>query len=116
MSVKDNVLALRDQYRPDLKTVSELERAMKLSNGIISQWDKSEPTKQKAEQVANFFKVPVERVYGIESNSVTLDSEEENLVALFRKQTSDMSVDDRKRFNKSLDSLMKTAKNLLEDK
>lgn len=115
MTIKDNVLSLRDQYRPDIKTVSELERKIGLSNGSISQWAKSKPSQEKATLVAKFFKVPVDRVYNSESNSVDLDSNEEDLITLFRKNTTGMSDEETKKFNRSLDSLMKAAKNILNE-
>lgn len=115
MSVKDNVLSLRDQYRPDIKTVSELEKKIGLSNGNISQWSTSKPSREKAELVANFFKVPVDRVYNNQNKSVELDSNEDELITLFRKNTKGMSSDETKRFNKSLGTLMKAARNILNE-
>jgi DNA-binding XRE family transcriptional regulator len=114
MSVKDNVLALRDQFRPDLKTTAELERAIGLSNGIISQWGKSKPSQEKALKVAKFFNVPVERVYGINNSAVNLHKDEEEFLTLFRKKTVNMNEEQKQKFNKSLEDLMDTAKKFIE--
>ncbi|WPC19492.1 hypothetical protein N6G95_09780 [Pediococcus inopinatus] len=89
MTVKSTVLKLRDEYRPDLKTVASLERAIGLSNGIVSQWDTSVPSKRTAQKVADFFHVSIERVYGTQSTK-----EDPDPIALYRINTRGLSKDE----------------------
>lgn len=116
MTVKDNVIRLWHSNRPDIKSIAELERKIDLSNGIISQWDKSTPSTKSAQKVADFFSVPLSSVLNdINDTSMKLKPSEQELVALFRKNTDGLSEDKKKRFNKSVKSLMKTARDLLDD-
>ncbi|WP_435633954.1 hypothetical protein [Levilactobacillus brevis] len=62
MSVKDNVIALWKEQRPDIKTIAELERRANLSNGIIKQWDSSTPSMKSAKKIADFLNVPIARI------------------------------------------------------
>ena len=44
MSVKDNVIRLWKNKRPDIQSVAELERKINLSNGLIQKWDSKTPS------------------------------------------------------------------------
>ncbi|MCH5463313.1 helix-turn-helix transcriptional regulator [Lactobacillus sp. LC28-10] len=116
MTVKDNVLRLWKAYRPDIKSVAELERKIDISNGIISQWEKSTPSTKSAKKVADFFGVPVSSVLNDSTDdSVELKQSEQQLIAAFRKNTDGMTDDEKAKFSSSLDILMRTAKDLLKD-
>ena len=41
-----------------------------LSNGSIASWSKSEPSKEKVEKVADFFKVPINYLLGRDDSSI----------------------------------------------
>lgn len=115
MSVKDNVIRLWKTKRPDIKSIAELERKLNLSNGIISQWDKSTPSTKSAQKVANFFSVPLSSIYDdVSDKSIRLDEPEQKLVTMFRKTTDGMSNKDKEKFTESFNDLMQAAKNLLK--
>lgn len=115
MSVKDNVIRLWKEQRPDIKSVAELERKLNLSNGIISQWDKSRPSTKSAQKVADFFSVPLSSIYDdVTDKSIRLDKPEQELVTMFRKTTDGMSDEDKEKFTESFNDLMNAAKNLLK--
>lgn len=115
MSVKDNVIRLWKTKRPDIKSVAELERKLNLSNGIISQWDRSTPSTKSAQKVASFFSVPLSSIYDdVSDKSIRLNEPEQKLVTMFRKTTDGMSSEDKEKFTESFTDLMQAAKNLLK--
>lgn len=115
MSVKDNVIKLWKSKRPDIKSIAELERKLNLSNGIISQWDKSTPSTKSAQKVADFFSVPLSSIYDdVSDKSIRLDKSEQELVTMFRKTTDGMNKQDKEKFTESFNELMQAAKNLLK--
>lgn len=50
MTVKNNILKLWHEKRPDIKTIAELERKIGLSNGQIRYWDQKVPTIKSAKK------------------------------------------------------------------
>ncbi|MBD5430981.1 MAG: helix-turn-helix transcriptional regulator [Lactobacillus sp.] len=117
MSAKDNVITLWKEKRPDIKSVAELERKIDLSNGIISKWDTKRPSTKSAQKVADFFKVPLSEILDdVSDKSVSLDEEDQKVLAMFRKQTEGMSERDKKDFQESLNDIMSFAKKLVQNR
>lgn len=115
MSAKDNVMRLWKERRPDIKSVAELERKMDLSNGIISKWQTKRPSTASAQKVADFFKVPLSEVLDdVTDESVTLNKNDQELLAMFRKETDGMSNEEKQDFQDSLGILMNTAKQIVK--
>ena len=114
MSIKDNVIRLWKEKRPDITSIAELERRINLSNGLIQKWDTKTPSTRSAQKVADFFKVPLSEVLNdVSDESVKLNPEDQKILAMFRKQTEGMSENDKEAFNESLDILMKSARDLI---
>lgn len=117
MSAKDNVIKLWKENRPDIKSVAELERKINLSNGIISKWATKKPSTASAQKVANFFKVPLSKVLDdVDDETITLDSNDQKVLAMFRKQTEGMSDEDKADFQDSLNDIMTFARKLVKDR
>ena len=115
MSAKDNVMRLWKERRPDIKSVAELERKMDLSNGIISKWETKKPSTASAQKVADFFKVPLSEVLDdVTDESVTLNKNDQELLAMFRKETDGMSNEEKQDFQDSLGIFMNTAKQIVK--
>lgn len=115
MSAKDNVIKLWKEQRPDIKSVAELERKIHLSNGIISKWDTKKPSTKSAQKVADFFKVPLSAILDdVSDESVSLNPDDQKVLAMFRKQTEGMSEEDKKEFQESLNDIMSLAKKIVE--
>ena len=113
--IKDNVMRLWKERRPDIKSVAELERKMDLSNGIISKWETKKPSTASAQKVADFFKVPLSEVLDdVTDESVTLNKNDQELLAMFRKETDGMSNEEKQDFQDSLGILMNTAKQIVK--
>ncbi|MEZ7741783.1 helix-turn-helix transcriptional regulator [Gemella sp. 20925_1_85] len=94
-------------------TISELERRINLSNGQIGKWSRQTPGIDKVQKVADYFNVSVDYLLGREKPEE--DLYEQQLVAMFRKQTDGMNDSQKEKFNKSLDKLFSVAEALLSD-
>nr|DAY26330.1 MAG TPA: repressor protein [Caudoviricetes sp.] len=94
-------------------TISELERRINLSNGQIGKWSRQTPGVDKVQKVADYFNVSVDYLLGREKPEE--DQYEQQLVAMFRKQTDGMNDSQKEKFNKSLDKLFSVAEALLSD-
>lgn len=112
--------------KPSVKSIAQLERQLELSNGSISKWAKSKPSPEALTKVANFFNVSADYLLGLESyndmklkqnneRSNSLDEDEKQALVMFRKETEDMSNDEKERFNKALAGMMQTARSLIKD-
>lgn len=92
---------------------AELERETGLSNGTIARWGKASPNSKGLEAVADYFNVSIDYLLGREKTQE--DKYEQQLVAMFRKQTDGMNDSQKEKFNKSLDKLFSVAEVLLSD-
>ena len=94
-------------------SLAELERNLHFSNGIISTWKTGKPSIDKVEKVANYFDVSTDYLLG---RSGVLNSNEQQVIAMFRKQTENMSSKDKDDFTASLDDIMSFAKKIVKDR
>jgi transcriptional regulator with XRE-family HTH domain len=51
--------------------VSELERSLGFSNGLISKWDNSYPSIEKVAKVADYFDVSLDWLYGRDKDDLS---------------------------------------------
>lgn len=51
----------------------------------------------------------------LDASIIDTDPIEEQTLVMFRKETEDMSDDEKERFNKALSRMMKTARDLVKD-
>ena len=117
MTVKNNILKLWHEKRPDIKTIAELERKIGLSNGQIRYWDQKVPTIKSAKKVAVFFNVPLGKVLNNANDSqVNLTAQDQEILTMFGKHTENMTESEKQDFQDSLDILMQTAKELIDRK
>lgn len=109
----DLVLRIKQLVYQKGITISELERRINLSNGQIRKWSHQTPGIDKVQKVADYFNVSVDYLLGREKPQE--DEYEQQLVAMFRKQTDGMNDSQKEKFNKSLDKLFSVAEVLLSD-
>lgn len=117
MTILDRIRSLANDRKV---TLAELERSLNFSNGSLRKWDTSTPSGDKIEKVADYFKVSVDYLLGrtknpYTSNSDLMNTQELETLIMFRKETEDMSDDEKERFNKALFSMMKNARALAKD-
>ena len=81
------------------------------------------PKSDRLQEIADYFNVSTDYLLGrtenprIASDTSIVDTDpiEEQTLVMFRKETEDMSDDEKERFNKALSRMMKTARDLIKD-
>lgn len=83
MTLRDRIRELANKRGMSLPV---LESALGFGNGTIVRWDKSSPTAEKLQKVADYFHVSVDYLLGREevSNSDANDAPDENFTILSR--------------------------------
>ena len=106
------VLKIKQLAQQKGLTFAELERRLDFSNGQIARWSKQTPGVDKVQKVADYFNVSVDYLL---SRNTKEDEYEQQLVAMFRKQTDGMNNSQKEKFNNSLNKLFSVAEALLKD-
>ena len=117
MTILDRIRSLANERKV---TLAELERNLDFSNGSLRKWGTSTPSGDKIEKVADYFNVSVDYLLGRTQNPYTsndnlMNTQELETLIMFRKETEDMSDDEKDRFNKALINMMKNARDLVKD-
>jgi repressor protein len=117
MTILDRIRSLANERKV---TLAELERNLDFSNGSLRKWGTSTPSGDKIEKVADYFNVSVDYLLGRTQNPYTsndnlMNTQELETLIMFRKETEDMSDDEKERFNKALINMMKNARDLVKD-
>lgn len=117
MTILDRIRSLANDRKV---TLAELERNLNFSNGSLRKWETSTPSGDKIEKIADYFNVSTDYLLGRTKNPYTsnddlMNTQELETLIMFRKETEDMSDDEKERFNKALFSMMKNARALAKD-
>ncbi|WP_065428486.1 helix-turn-helix domain-containing protein [Streptococcus oralis] len=117
MTILDRIRSLANERKV---TLAELERNLDFSNGSLRKWDTSTPSGDKIEKVADYFNVSVDYLLGRTKNPYSpndnlMNTQELQALITFRKETEDMSDDEKERFNIALINMMKNARDLVKD-
>lgn len=91
MNLFHNVKALAAQN--DLK-ISELERRLGFSNGQIGKWNKSKPSIDKVQKVADYFDVSVDFLLGRDKEEYKGEQEDEE-IRIMHRGVKNMTKEDR---------------------
>ena len=94
---------IRDLAQQKKISLAELERTLQFSNGIISTWKYSNPSIDKVQKVANYFNVSIDFLLG---NDDKVDSQDQQILAMFRKQTDGLTDDEKREFQDSLSDVL----------
>ena len=93
-------------------------------NYIYSLKNKKTPSVEHIAKIADYFHVSTDYLLGRTDNPAIASDDKTNeylgpaeteLVAAFRNQTQNMTEEEKVRFNKAIESLMVTAKTLMDD-
>lgn len=93
-------------------------------NYIYSLKNKKTPSAEHISKIADYFNVSTDYLLGRTDNPAIASDDKTNkylgpaeteLVAAFRNQTQNMTEEEKVRFNKAIESLMVTAKTLMDD-
>ncbi|HFU4325674.1 TPA: helix-turn-helix domain-containing protein, partial [Streptococcus suis] len=104
-------------------SLNQLEEKLGFSQNYIYSMKKGNPKVENLQKIADYFNVSTDYLLGRTDNpriasdekSDKLDTAETQLVAAFRNQTHNMTEEDKIRFNKAIESMMVTAKTIMDD-
>lgn len=105
-------------------SLNTLEDKLKLGKNSLYGLKRNQPSAERLQQIADYFNVSTDYLLGRTENptiasdnkaNTNLGPAETELVAAFRNQTQNMTEEEKVRFNKAIESLMVTAKTLMDD-
>ncbi|HEM4694981.1 TPA: helix-turn-helix transcriptional regulator [Streptococcus suis] len=104
-------------------SLNALEEKLGYSRNALYKLKTQKPSAERLQEIADYFNVSTDYLLGRTDNpriasdekSDNLDTAETQLVAAFRNQTHNMTEEDKIRFNKAIESMMVTAKTIMDD-
>lgn len=104
-------------------SLAKLEESLGYSTNYFYTLKTKTPNSDRLQEIADYFNVSTDYLLGrtdsprIASDASIIDTDpiEEQTLVMFRKETEDMSDDEKERFNKALSRMMKTARDLVKD-
>lgn len=105
-------------------SINLLEEKLGYSRNTIYNLKNSKPSTERISEIADYFNVSTDYLLGRTDNPAIASDDNTNkylgpaeteLVAAFRNQTQNMTEEEKARFNKAIESLMVTAKTLMDD-
>ena len=115
---------VRDLCEKQGISLNTLEEKLGLGKNSLYGLKRNQPSAERLQQIADYFNVSTDYLLGRTDNPLIasdgktnkyLGPAETELVAAFRNQTQNMTEEEKARFNKAIESLMVTAKTLMED-
>lgn len=106
------------------KSLGQVEEDLGYGRNTLYKIKNSTPNAERIAEIANYFNVSTDYLLGRTDNpaiakddkaNANLGPAETELVAAFRNQTQNMTEEEKVRFNKAIESLMVTAKTLMDD-
>lgn len=105
-------------------SINVLEEKLGYGTNTLYRLKRSNPSSKVLKEIADYFNVSADYLLGRTDNpaiasdnkaNTNLGPAETELVAAFRNQTQNMTEEEKVRFNKAIESLMVTAKTLMDD-
>lgn len=106
------------------KALGQVEEDLGYGRNTLYKIKSSTPNAERIAEIANYFNVSTDYLLGRTDNPTIAKDDKANeylgpaetkLVAAFRNQTQNMTEEEKVRFNKAIESLMVTAKTLMDD-
>ena len=106
------------------KSLGQVEEDLGYGRNTLYKIKNSTPNAERIAEIANYFNVSTDYLLGRTDNPTIAKDDKANeylgpaeteLVAAFRNQTQNMTEEEKVRFNKAIESLMVTAKTLMDD-
>lgn len=106
------------------KSLGQVEEDLGYGRNTLYKIKNSTPNAERIAEIANYFNVSTDYLFGRTENPAIAKDDKANaylgpaeteLVAAFRNQTQNMTEEEKARFNKAIESLMVTAKTLMDD-
>jgi len=106
------------------KSLGQVEEDLGYGRNTLYKIKNSTPNAERITEIASYFHVSTDYLLGRTDNPAIASDDKANaylgpaeteLVAAFRNQTQNMTEEEKVRFNKAIESLMVTAKTLMDD-
>ena len=106
------------------KALGQVEEDLGYGRNTLYKIKNSTPNAERIAEIPNYFNVSTDYLLGRTDNPTIAKDDKANeylgpaeteLVAAFRNQTQNMTEEEKVRFNKAIESLMVTAKTLMDD-
>lgn len=105
-------------------SLNQVEEKLGYSKNTLYSLKRQKVSSERLQEIADYFNVSTDYLLGRTDNpaiasddkaNANLGPAETELVAAFRNQTQNMTEEEKVRFNKAIESLMVTAKTLMDD-
>lgn len=105
-------------------SLNQVEEKLGYSKNTLYSLKRQKVSSERLQEIADYFNVSTDYLLGRTDNpaiakddkaNANLAPAETELVAAFRNQTQNMTEEEKARFNKVIESLMVTAKTLMDD-
>lgn len=105
-------------------SLNQVEEKLGYSKNTLYSLKRQKVSSERLQEIADYFNVSTDYLLGRTDNpaiakddkaNANLGPAETELVAAFRNQTQNMTEEEKARFNKAIESLMVTAKTLMDD-
>ncbi|MBM7180506.1 helix-turn-helix transcriptional regulator [Streptococcus suis] len=105
-------------------SLNALEEKLGYSRNTLYSLKKQKASTERMQEIADYFNVSLDyllgrtdnpRIASDETAGSNISSAETQLLAAFRNQTHNMTEEDKIRFNKAIESMMVTAKTIMDD-
>lgn len=105
-------------------SLNQVEEKLGYSKNTLYSLKRQKVSSERLQEIANYFNVSTDYLLGRTDNPTIAKDDKANeylgpaeteLVAAFRNQTQNMTEEEKVRFNKAIESLMVTAKTLMDD-
>lgn len=114
---------VRELARKKGLSLNQVEEKLGYSKNTLYSLKRQKVSSERLQEIVDYFNVSTDYLLGrtdnprIASDASIIDTDpiEEQTLVMFRKETEDMSDDEKERFNKALSRMMKTARDLVKD-
>lgn len=115
---------VRELARKKGLSLNQVEEKLGYSKNTLYSLKRQKVSSERLQEIADYFNVSTDYLLGRTDNPVIASDDKTNeylgpaeteLVAAFRNQTQNMTEEEKVRFNKAIESLMVTAKTLMDD-
>ncbi|WP_285023664.1 helix-turn-helix domain-containing protein [Lactococcus garvieae] len=99
------------------KSMNQIETELNYPRNTLQSYKRSNPSAKRLAEIAKYFNVSTDYLLGREENKTENDlTEEENeVIAAFRLDNKDMSLEEQAEYNEAIKEMMAIAKRLLND-
>lgn len=99
------------------KSMNQIETELNYPRNTLQSYKRSKPSAKRLEEIAKYFGVSTDYLLGRKENRTDIDlTEEENeVIAAFRLDNNNMSLEEQAEYDEAIKEMMAIAKRLLND-